>query len=191
MMTRRWLYAAIATAAGVTHAQGTVTVSWINAVQNADCSLIPAWNSTDPGRLLSTTIEYGTLSGSTFSRVGEVTVPMPGATLELSAVVMQEFAVRGRHRLANGTLGGYTIPAQIGDPPTPLPACIPPAVLPASAVLSTRIESAEWTCRDSAGAILSSHTRQDKAQESCTNRALAAPGVAFEIRPSGYRIVAQ
>jgi hypothetical protein len=58
-------------------------------------------------------------------------------------------------------------------------------------VTSTRIESAEWTCRDSSGAILTSHTRQDKAQESCTNRALAAPGTVFELRPSGYRIVAQ
>lgn len=58
-------------------------------------------------------------------------------------------------------------------------------------VTSTRIEAAEWTCRDANGVILTSHTRQDKAQEECTNRALANPGVTYEIRPSGYRIIAQ
>lgn len=55
---------------------------------------------------------------------------------------------------------------------------------------STRVEAAEWTCRDQSGAVLSSHTRQDKAQEACSNRALATPGAVFEMRPSGYRIAA-
>jgi hypothetical protein len=59
------------------------------------------------------------------------------------------------------------------------------ALLPAGAVIaqptvtSTRIESAEWTCRDSSGAVLSSHTLADKAQEACSNLALPAPGHAF------------
>jgi hypothetical protein len=70
------------------------------------------------------------------------------------------------------------------------------ALLPAGAVVaqptvtSTRIESAEWTCLDYSGAVLSSRTRADKAQEACSNRALAAPGQVFEMRPSGYRITA-
>jgi hypothetical protein len=57
-------------------------------------------------------------------------------------------------------------------------------------VASTRIEQYEWTCRDDAGAVLTTHTRQDKAQESCTNLALANLGKSFEMRPSGYRIAA-
>ncbi|MGQ0836340.1 MAG: hypothetical protein ACT4O5_15750 [Gammaproteobacteria bacterium] len=64
------------------------------------------------------------------------------------------------------------------------------AVVGGAQVTSTRIDSASWTCRDTAGAILTSHERQDKAQEECTNRALKSPGTAFEIRPSGFRIVA-
>jgi hypothetical protein len=73
-------------------------------------------------------------------------------------------------------------------PPTPTPTPSPPSAL---TVTSTRIDAAEWTCRDSAGAVLSSNTRQDKAQESCTNLALKNPGKVYEMRPSGYRIQAQ
>jgi hypothetical protein len=58
-------------------------------------------------------------------------------------------------------------------------------------VASTRIDSDSWTCRDSSGAILSRHERQDKAQESCTNYALANLGTPYEMRPSGYRIQAR
>lgn len=58
-------------------------------------------------------------------------------------------------------------------------------------VASTRIDPDSWTCRDESGAILSRHERQDKAQESCTNYALASLGKPFEMRPSGYRIVAR
>lgn len=69
---------------------------------------------------------------------------------------------------------------------------IPPAPSSSAATItSTRIDASEWTCRDSSGVVLSSHTREDKAFEACANRALAAPGTAFEIRPSGYRVIAQ
>jgi hypothetical protein len=67
------------------------------------------------------------------------------------------------------------------------PAPNPPTSL---TIASTRIEPDSWTCRDGAGLILTRHERQDKAQESCTNFALANVGVPFEMRPSGYRIVA-
>jgi hypothetical protein len=68
---------------------------------------------------------------------------------------------------------------QVPNPPTNL------------TVTSTRIDAVEWTCRDATGAVLSGHTRQDKAQEACTNLALASLGTPFEIRPSGYRLVAR
>jgi hypothetical protein len=69
------------------------------------------------------------------------------------------------------------------------------ALLPAWAVIaqptaaSTLIKSAERTCRDSSGAVLSSRTRADKAQETCNNRTFSAPR-QFEMRSSGYRITA-
>jgi hypothetical protein len=67
------------------------------------------------------------------------------------------------------------------------PAPAPPSDI---TVASTRIDPDSWTCRDSGGAILSRHERADKAQESCTNFALANLGKPFEMRPSAYRIVA-
>lgn len=73
-------------------------------------------------------------------------------------------------------------------------ATVPPPVTPTPTTLtvsSTRIDAAEWTCRDAAGVILSSHTRQDTAQTACTNLALKNPGKVYELRPSGYRISAQ
>lgn len=50
-------------------------------------------------------------------------------------------------------------------------------------------ESPEWTCRDSPGAVLSMLARADPA-ETCSRRALAAPGQARGTRPNGYRVTA-
>jgi hypothetical protein len=61
------------------------------------------------------------------------------------------------------------------------------AVIAQPTVSWTRIESAEWTCRDSSGALLSSGTQAHNAHETCGNRALAAPGQVFEMSPIGYR----
>jgi len=58
-------------------------------------------------------------------------------------------------------------------------------------VASTRIDPYEWTCRDSSGAVLTNHRSAVEAQTECTNRAVAALERVFEIRPSGYRIVAR
>lgn len=68
---------------------------------------------------------------------------------------------------------------------------VPPGPPTNVTVASTRIDPDSWTCRDESGAILTRHERQDKAQESCTNFALANLGVAYEMRPSGFRIVAR
>jgi hypothetical protein len=71
------------------------------------------------------------------------------------------------------------------------------ALLPAGAVIaqptvtSTRIESAQSMCRDSSSAILSSHTRADKAEDACNKRALGAPERIFEMRKDGYRMTAE
>ncbi|MCA6107154.1 hypothetical protein [Bradyrhizobium cenepequi] len=68
------------------------------------------------------------------------------------------------------------------------------ALLPAGAVAaqlilaSTRIESAELTCRNFSSAVRLSDTRADKAPEACPSGALVAPGQVFEMRPNGYRI---
>jgi len=73
-------------------------------------------------------------------------------------------------------------------PPAPV---VPPGPPTNITVASTRIDPDSWTCRDENGAVLSRHERQDKAQESCTNFAIANLGKTFEMRPSGFRIVAR
>lgn len=78
-----------------------------------------------------------------------------------------------------------TVTKTVSDPP-PLPT--PPTMI---SVSSTRIDSDSWTCRDSSGAILTRHERQDKAQEACTNFAIANLGQSYVMQPSGYRIVAR
>ncbi|MCK1709645.1 MULTISPECIES: hypothetical protein [unclassified Bradyrhizobium] len=62
------------------------------------------------------------------------------------------------------------------------------AVIAQPTVTSTRIEAAEWTCRGSADAALSSLLRDDQAPEACSDHALVAPGQMFEMRSSGDRI---
>jgi hypothetical protein len=48
-----------------------------------------------------------------------------------------------------------------------------------------------YTCRTAAGEVLTSHTTPHKAQESCTNQAVAHLGDEFRVQPDGYlRIVA-
>ncbi|MEH2588335.1 hypothetical protein V1273_002174 [Bradyrhizobium sp. AZCC 1721] len=54
----------------------------------------------------------------------------------------------------------------------------------------TSTESALWRCRDSSGAALSRHTGADRAEEACSNHALAPPGQALEMRPSSFGITA-
>lgn len=115
-----------------------------------------------------------------------------------AAVCTTTAASAGQTNLAPGT-HTWLVTARVGtgpesgksnaasktvDPPVPNP----PSNL---TVTSTRIEAAEWTCRDATGAVLSSHVRQDKAQEACTNLALANVGLSYEMRPSGYRISAR
>lgn len=70
------------------------------------------------------------------------------------------------------------------------------ALLPAGAIVaqptvtSMRIESAQWTCLDSARAVLSNHTRAARADEPCNNCDFGAQGQEFETRLGGYRIAA-
>jgi hypothetical protein len=65
-------------------------------------------------------------------------------------------------------------------------------------VASTRMEPYEWTCRDSSGVVITNHRSAVEAQTSCTNKAIesllggtARQSATFEMRPSGYRFVAQ
>ncbi|MCK1667866.1 hypothetical protein [Bradyrhizobium sp. 153] len=60
-------------------------------------------------------------------------------------------------------------------------------LLPAAAIAQPNANAPEGTCHDTSGAAFSNHIRASKAQEGCSNRALTAPGPAFEMRPSGYR----
>jgi hypothetical protein len=48
-----------------------------------------------------------------------------------------------------------------------------------------------YTCRTATGEVLTSHTTPYKAQEACTNQAVAHVGDEFRVQPDGYlRIVA-
>jgi len=55
---------------------------------------------------------------------------------------------------------------------------------------SVRDSRYEWQCETQAGELLSGHTRFDKANQSCVNRALQNPGQTFIVRGGTYRIVA-
>ena len=118
-------------------------------------------------------------------------VPAPANSVTLQGVPEGTWCYGARTAAVNGNMSALSnIATATVDVPDPEPEP-EPEPQPAAAFTSTRIESADWTCRDSSGAVLSSHQRQDKAMEACANRALAEPGAVFEIRPSGYRIVAQ
>ena len=55
---------------------------------------------------------------------------------------------------------------------------------------SVRDSRYEWQCETQAGELLSGHTRQDKAFQSCINRGLADPGTVYIVRGGTYRIIA-
>ncbi len=57
-------------------------------------------------------------------------------------------------------------------------------------VSSIRDSQYEWQCETSNGDLISGHTRQDKANESCFNQALANPGTVYIVRAGTYRISA-
>lgn len=177
-----------------TAAAETKTVTWVNATRNTDNTTIPA---TGAGSLARTTVEYGSCQSrnpDVFGiKIGEIFVAAPASSLAVNLVVVQEYCLRAFHSNTyatafNPTAAGNStfsnVAATTVAPPTPQqPTNI--------TITSTRIGMSEWECIDAAGAVLSQHTRQDKAQESCTNYALANLGRAFEMRPSGYRIVAR
>ena len=190
----RYVLALLAMCAALPCYPETKTVTWVNATRNIDGTTIPA---TGPGSLTRTTVEYGSCASRNpdvfGTKIGEIFVAAPANTLTVNLVVVQEYCLRAFHSNTYATAfntgaagnSAYSNTAStVVAPPTP---STPTNIT----VTSTRIEPASWTCRDQAGAVLSSHERQDKAQESCTNYALANLGSAFEMRPSGYRIVAR
>ncbi len=63
------------------------------------------------------------------------------------------------------------------------------ALANAAEVESVRDSQYEWTCEDSAGNVISGHTRQDKAFQSCYNAALAS-GEVFYVRGGSFRVTA-
>jgi hypothetical protein len=63
------------------------------------------------------------------------------------------------------------------------------ALANAAEVESVRDGQYEWTCEDAAGNLISGHTRQDKAFQSCYNAALAS-GEIFYVRGGSFRVTA-
>ena len=56
---------------------------------------------------------------------------------------------------------------------------------------SVRESTSDWYCMSDGMVELSGHTRLDKAQQACANRALAQPGVIFRVVGGNYRVVAE
>ena len=63
------------------------------------------------------------------------------------------------------------------------------ALANAAEVESIRDSQYEWTCEDASGALISGHTRQDKAFQSCYNAALAT-GETYYVRGGAFRVTA-
>lgn len=187
----RFIAALLALVAFSAHAE-TKTVTWVNATKNVDQSPIVA---TGQGSLVRTIVEYGTktAAGAFGTKQGEVLVAAPSTTLQLSLVVVQEYALRAFHCNTYAVTFAVNAPGCSGFSSIALTTVAPPTPEAPSniTVTSTRIGSAEFECLSGAGAVISRHTRQDKAEESCINQALANLGTAFEVRPSGYRWIAQ
>lgn len=104
----------------------------------------------------------------------------------------------GQSNLAVGT-HSYVVSARVGTGPEsakagPVSKAVAapiPNEPPNLTIASTRIGPDSFTCRDAAGNVLTRHERQDKAQESCTNLAIANLGKPYDVIPSGYRIEAR
>lgn len=175
------------------HAE-TKTVTWVNATRNTDNSTIPA---TGPGSLARTTVEYGSCASRNpdvfGTKIGEIFIAAPANSLQVNLVVVQEYCIRAFHSNTYATTFSTAAPGNSAFSGIATTTVAPPTPQQPTSITitSTRIDPASWTCRDASGSILSSHERQDKAQESCTNYALASLGTAFEMRASGYRIVAR
>lgn len=189
----RILAALLALAAFAAHAE-TKTVSWVNATRNTDNTTIPA---TGAGALARTTVEYGTClsrNPDVFgTKIGEIFVAAPANTLTVNLIVVQEYCLRAFHSNSYATAFSPTAAGNSAFSSTAVTTVAPPTPQQPTGITitSTRIGTADWECLDGAGAVLSQHVRQDKAFESCANRAYAALNTPFEIRPSGYRIVAR
>lgn len=104
----------------------TVTANWINATCYEDGSAIPPWDSDLPGRLVSTTVEYGlTQTDGSFSYRGEITAAMPATSVSFAPVVSNEFRLRGYHTTAEGVRSDYTLPVALNGTPTSSdPVCV-------------------------------------------------------------------
>lgn len=63
------------------------------------------------------------------------------------------------------------------------------ALANAAEVESVRDSQYEWTCEDANGTLVSGHTRQDKAFQSCYNAALSS-GEVFYVRGGAFRVTA-
>jgi hypothetical protein len=158
-------------------------VSWQRPATYADGTALPTTVA------LTYTLYRRTGTSGSFAALCTTTAT---STALASQPVGQQFYTVTAKTATSGESAQATPPGSktIADPPPGTPTNI--------TVVSNRVEPESWTCRDEAGVIISSHQRQDKAQEACTNQAIAAllAGSAqqsppFEMRSSAYRIVAR
>lgn len=153
-------------------APGTATIACTPPTTNTNGTPIT-------GAVITYKFYHGTVQG---------TYPNVSPVQTSCAYVWPALAAGTHYFTATATVAGVESALSMSASKTILPTPNPPTNI---TVTSTRIEPSSWTCRDVSGSVLTSHERADKAQESCTNFALASLGTPFEMRPSGFRIVAR
>lgn len=84
----------------------TASLTWTNATKNTDGSNIPA---TGPGSLASTTVEYGSCSGSNFgAKIGEVVVAGTIINATVPGLEPGTYCFRAKHTNTYGESSDWT-----------------------------------------------------------------------------------
>lgn len=96
----------------------TSNVTWVNATQNTDNTLIPA---TGPGSIASTTIEYGTCNGTAFgSKLGQIVVTGPLTSASMPSMQPGTWCARALHtNTYNASSDVSNVAVKVVAAPTP------------------------------------------------------------------------
>lgn len=103
----------------------SANVSWVNPTSNVDGSTIPSYGL--PGSLVSTRVEYGTCSGTSFgTKQGEVVANQPSTSVTIpNLAVATTYCFRA---FAKNTYGVESSASNVASKSTPAPQPEPPVV---------------------------------------------------------------
>jgi hypothetical protein len=139
---------------------------------------------TDNTAIPSTSVLTYTL----YRRVGTVDTAI--CTTNATGAGQSGLAV-GRHTFVVSAREGAGAESPKSNAASKTVAAPPPPSAPLNLTIAATQVGGNYTCRTAAGEVLTSHTTPHKAQEACTNQAVAHLGDEFRVQPDGYlRIVA-